>query len=124
MVSEACTVLLVDDEDMNIVILKHRLEKEGLKIAVARDGQEAIDWVSNNPKPSLILMDLMMPRVDGWKATSTIKEKHPEIIILAVSAKVDERMNAIEKGFDDFVPKPIDFKELICIIQKHLKDVA
>ena len=99
-------LLLVDDERMNTLILAKRLKKEGYVTTEAFDGVEAVEAASKDPQPMIVLMDLMMPRMDGWEATKIIKEKYPHIKILAVSAKVDEEQRVVEKASMDSVPSP------------------
>ncbi|SMF76352.1 response regulator [Pseudobacteriovorax antillogorgiicola] len=120
MTQKKVTLLLVDDEKMNTMILSRRLRKEGFDIDEAGDGQQAVASVLNKHKPDLILMDLMMPVMDGWEATKQIKQKFPDVKIIAVSAKVDEEFHTIEQGFDGFCAKPINFKVLIKKIEQVL----
>ena len=119
--SKKLTLLLVDDEKMNTMILSRRLRKEGYIVDEACDGVEAVDSVLNKAKPDLILMDLMMPRMDGWEATKKIKAKFPDVKIIAVSAKVDEELHVLEQDFDGFCPKPINFKVLLKKIEQAFK---
>lgn len=122
MVDKKQTVLVVDDEVMNVMILSRRLKKEGFVVEEASDGQVAIDMVSAAADiPDIVLMDLMMPNLDGWEATKKLKEKFPHIKVIAVSAKVDEEMRSAQNGFDDFCPKPVNFKLLISKIEQVLQ---
>lgn len=108
------SLMVVDDEEMNTMILGRRLRKEGYEVLEACDGLDAISKiVSAETRPHLILMDLMMPRLDGWEACKQIKAKYPEIKIIAVSAKVDEEVRSQASGFDGFCSKPVNFKTML-----------
>ncbi len=107
-------LLIVDDVDDNRLVLRAICRKiEGFEIQEAEDGIEAIEkadsWV-----PHIILMDIMMPRMDGFQASKAIKERHPEIVIMAVTAVIDPQMeeNMAAIGVGTYIRKPID-KELI-----------
>lgn len=119
MLGEGLTILLVDDEVMNSMILQRRLKKEGFQVEIAGHGEEAVSYVKANPVPALILMDLMMPIMDGWEASRLIKDHNPAIPIIAVSAKVDEENSP--NIFDDFCPKPINFEFLIQKMKLYLE---
>ena len=108
-------ILVVDDEDLNTFFLSKMLEKDGHEVFVANDGEQAITKVSKN-MPDLILMDIMMPKMDGYEATKIIKEKNegkflPIIFISALSGN-DAIINCLEYGGDDYICKPID-KEIL-----------
>jgi diguanylate cyclase (GGDEF)-like protein len=116
-------ILLVDDVDINLDILKELL-KEKYELLCARDGQEAIDVVMSE-NIDLILLDIMMPKLDGYKVCSILKqqEKTKRIPIIFVTSKVDEE--SIAKGYDmgavDYVTKPYKRKELLARIKTHLE---
>ena len=116
----SASVMVVDDEAMNSAILKRRLDRKGFNVEAATNGQEALDAVVADPFPDLILMDLMMPVMDGWEATKRIKEQFPLVKVIAVSAKADEEYSYKEKGFDDFCKKPIEWEFLMKKICKAL----
>ena len=111
-------ILLVDDEAMNSMILTRRLRKQGFIVETASNGQEAVDYMEQNPKPDVILMDLMMPVMDGWQSSEIIKEKFPDLGIIAVSAKTDEDVSA--NKFDEFCSKPVNFDVLLKQIEKFI----
>ncbi|MDP3464635.1 MAG: response regulator [Sulfuricurvum sp.] len=107
-------LLIVDDVEDNRLVLRAICRKmEGFEIREAEDGIEAVERVEEW-HPNIILMDVMMPRMDGFTASKIIKERYPEIIIMAVTAVVDPQMeeNMASIGVSAYIRKPID-KEII-----------
>ncbi len=109
-------VLYVEDNEDNIYMLTRRLERRGMSVVVARDGQQGIDGAKSE-KPDVILMDLSLPVMDGWEATRRLKEM-PEtsaIPIIALSAHVmsGEREKALAAGCDEFDTKPVEIDRLM-----------
>jgi len=107
-------LLIVDDSEDNRLVLKTLCRKlEGFEIKEAVDGLEAVD-MAGSWSPHIILMDIMMPNLDGFEASKIIKERHPDIVIIAVTAvndsRVQENMRAI--GVEIYIHKPVD-RELI-----------
>jgi CheY-like chemotaxis protein len=109
-------ILIVEDNEMNRDMLSRRLERKGFEIVMAEDGKKGVD-MSKSESPDLILMDLSLPIMDGWEATSTIKSdddtKNIPIIVLTAHAMSGDREKAIEAGADEYDTKPIDFKRLL-----------
>lgn len=118
-------VLIVDDEEMNLVVLSKILQRAGYRTETAVHGKDAVQKALDI-RPGLILMDLMMPVMSGWDATKALKENpdSKDIPILAVTALSNERDAALQFGFDGFCPKPIDFNNLIKLIQGFLQQTA
>jgi CheY-like chemotaxis protein len=109
-------ILIVEDNEMNRDMLSRRLERKGFNIVMAEDGKKGVD-MSLSETPDLILMDLSLPIMDGWEATSTIKA-NPEtkdipIIVLTAHAMSGDREKALEAGADEYDTKPIEFKRLL-----------
>ena len=109
-------ILIVEDNEMNRDMLSRRLERKGFNIVMAEDGKNGVD-MSLSETPDLILMDLSLPIMDGWEATSTIKA-NPEtkdipIIVLTAHAMAGDREKALEAGADEYDTKPIEFKRLL-----------
>lgn len=116
------TVLIVDDSNTNIFLLQSILETEGIESSVAVSGKEAFDLIETK-KPSLILLDIMMPDQDGFMVLEKIKSK-PEIKnipVVFITAKYDEnlRNKAIEAGAIDLIHKPIDVYDVL----KRVKNI-
>ena len=115
------TILVVDDEKMIINLLKHNLEKEGYNVIEAYDGLEAID-VATSEKPDLILLDIMLPKLDGLSVCKRIKNMM-NVPILMVSAKDEEldKIVGLELGADDYITKPFSVRELLARIKANLR---
>jgi len=121
------TILIVEDNEMNRDMLGRRLEREGYEVAIAGDGEEALDRIAAAP-PDLIVMDLSLPRLDGWEATRRLKAEDATraipIVVLTAHALEHERRKALDTGCDDFDVKPIDFPRLLGKIRHQLGEAA
>jgi DNA-binding response OmpR family regulator len=118
------TILIVDDEPKNIDYLEQELEGFGYSTISAANGEEALAIVRTNP-PSLILLDVMMPVMDGFETCSILKASDetrfiPVIIMTALDA-VEDRVKGIKAGADDFLTKPVDERELLARIETSLR---
>jgi CheY-like chemotaxis protein len=116
------TVLLVEDQKYNLLVLKKMLERMGITVISAENGQEALDICNANTNFDLVLMDLKMPVMDGYHAMKEIKKMKPEIKIIAETAYAlagDEK-KILAAGFDDYLPKPITKESLDIIISRNL----
>ncbi|OCT13174.1 two-component system response regulator [Paenibacillus pectinilyticus] len=116
-------ILLVEDNEMNRDMLSRRLLRKGFEVIMAVDGQQGVD-AARLEAPSLILMDMSLPVMDGWQATRLLKAA-PEtrgipIIALTAHAMATDRQMAFEAGCDDFDTKPIDWNRLLDKIQTFL----
>lgn len=117
-------ILLVDDEEMNRDFLQRRLQKRGYEVETAVDGAEACAKIAG-VQPDLVLMDVMMPFMDGLQATRKLKAQ-PEtraipVIALTALAMEGDREKVIEAGCDDYATKPIDLPVLLEKIQALLE---
>ena len=123
MESEA-TILIVDDEPINVDMLIQELDEEGYNLLTARDGEEALIKVQEHP-PDLVLLDVMMPKVDGFTVCRILKGSGKTIlipVILLTSLRANEdRVRGIEAGADDFISKPFDRDELLAKIRFLLR---
>ena len=117
-------ILNVEDNPDNIYMLTRRLKKKGFDIIIAGDGQEGIDKAIEEA-PDLILMDLSLPTMDGWTATSKIKEiekvKDIPVIALSAHAMPEHRDRALKAGCSDYDTKPVDIKRLLGKIGQFIK---
>tara|TARA_B100001142_G_C13759395_1_gene432602 strand:+ start:60 stop:425 length:366 start_codon:yes stop_codon:yes gene_type:complete len=118
-------ILIVEDNEMNRDMLSRRLMRKGFEIVMAEDGQKGVD-MSKSEDPDLILMDLSLPVMDGWEATSTIKADPDTnsipIIVLTAHAMAGDREKALGAGADEYDTKPIEFKRLLGKIKEFLND--
>ena len=117
-------ILIVEDNEMNRDMLSRRLERKGFEVVMAEDGKKGVD-MSQTENPDLILMDLSLPVMDGWEATSTIKANNLTssipIIVLTAHAMAGDREKALEAGADEYDTKPIEFKRLLGKIKEFLR---
>lgn len=118
------TILMADDDMRNIYALTTVLENEGVNIICAYDGKEAMEKLEKNPQIDLVLMDIMMPVMDGYQAMTEIRknDKYKKIPLLAVTAKAmeGEKEKCSDAGASDYIPKPINQEQLISKIKYHL----
>ncbi len=114
-------ILVVDDEKNICELLRLYLEKEGFGVLMAFDGEQAVESVKKNA-PALVLLDIMMPRVDGWEAVRQIREfsKVP-IIMLTAKGEVFDKVMGLELGADDYIVKPFDTKEVVARVKAVLR---
>jgi two-component system, cell cycle response regulator DivK len=119
------TVLLVEDNEDNLVIYSTILRYSGFDVVEARDGQTGID-MARSVKPSLILMDVSIPVIDGWEATRQLKADpstaHIPIIALTAHALASDRQKAIDVGCDDYIAKPAEPRVVLAAVQRHLRN--
>ncbi len=116
-------ILVVEDNKDNMTLITDVLHSLGYAVLSAKDGEEGVN-VARAEKPDLILMDLSLPRVDGWTATRMIKED-PEItnipvIALTAHAMAGDRERALEAGCNDYITKPINMRELASKLKQYL----
>ncbi len=119
--AETIRVLLVEDNELNRDMLIRRLNRAGIEVVVAENGQQALDKMLAE-QPSVVLMDMNLPVMDGWTASRKAREaeriSHIPIIALTAHAMEADRLNALEAGCDDYATKPVDFPGLLIKIEK------
>ena len=115
------TILVVDDEKNIVDIVKYNLEKEGYKVLCAFNGQEGLDMaLAENPE--LILLDIMMPKMDGFEVCKKVREKmQTPIIMLTARAEEIDKVLGFELGADDYVTKPFSVRELMARVKANLR---
>ena len=120
------TVLIADDDVRNIFSLTKALEQLNVKVVSAVDGKEALRQLEENPDIDAVLMDMMMPELDGYETTSLIRKnpRYKNLPILAVTAKamIGDRDKCIQAGASDYISKPVDIDQLISLLKVWLYD--
>ncbi|MEE1946531.1 response regulator [Pedobacter sp. KR3-3] len=120
------TVLIADDDVRNIFSLTKALEQHQMKVLPAIDGKEALKVLGENPKVDVVLMDMMMPELDGYETTRAIRAMggYKQLPILAVTAKamMGDREKCIAAGASDYISKPVDVDQLISLLRVWLYD--
>jgi two-component system, cell cycle response regulator DivK len=120
-------ILLVEDNEMNRDMLSRRLGRRGYAVALAVDGQEGLERVQAD-LPDLVLLDMDLPRVDGWEVARRLKASPSTsaipIIALTAHAMVGDRDRALEAGCDDYDTKPVEFTRLLEKIETLLSRVG
>ena len=118
------TILIVEDEKDIVKMLDYNLKKEGYKTLVANDGEDALD-MANTKLPDIILLDLMLPGVDGLEVCKELKSERKTsaipVIMLTAKAQESDKVVGLELGADDYVTKPFSPRELIARIKAVLR---
>ncbi len=116
-------ILVVEDNEMNRDMLSRRLTRQGYGVIVACDGEEGLA-MARTELPDLIIMDLSLPRVDGWEVTRRLKAEETTrdipIIALTAHAMSTDRDKALAAGCNDFDTKPVDFERLIAKVRRAI----
>ena len=117
----AKTVLIVED-DRNIAdLLRLYLEKEGYEVAIALDGLKGVEKF-RELKPTLVLLDVMLPGMDGWGVCRTIRaEAKTPIIMLTAKSETEDKVMGLKQGADDYITKPFEMKEVLARIEAVLR---
>ncbi len=119
---EGKKILIAEDDAYVVKYLEMALKPLKLKIIVANNGEEAINYVKNDPEIALVLMDIRMPVMGGHEATQLIKKERPDLPIIAQTAfaLAGDKEKALEAGCDDYISKPINRTQLISLIEKYI----
>ena len=115
-------ILIVDDEKAIVDILNHNLKREGYETVVAYDGEEAISLYEKE-NPNLVLLDVMLPKMDGFSVCKSIRQTGDNIPILMVTAKEDvvDKVIGLELGADDYITKPFSVREVMARVKANLR---
>ena len=111
------TILIVDDNEINLILFRFNLKNMDINILEAKNGKEAVETYKANPDICLVLMDILMPVVSGIEAAKIIKEINPKIIIISQTA-LHSPDSIKTENFDYHITKPINFKDLKKLINK------
>ena len=117
-------ILVVDDNQDNAEIIRQYLEIRGYPITVAHNGDEAL-VAFEQVKPSLVLLDVMMPGRDGWEVCRLMKQhpvlgKHVRVVMVTALDEWEDKREALQTGADDYVEKPFDLPSLAATVQRNL----
>jgi DNA-binding response OmpR family regulator len=112
-------ILVVDDEPQVVWMLQFSLEAEGYQTLSARDGRAALDEVREH-HPSIVLLDIMMPVMDGWAFLEELQalpaDERPRVIVVSARSSLRDRAKAVELGADAFVAKPFNVDDLLVVL--------
>lgn len=114
-------ILIVDDEPNILLSLEFLFKKEGYQVLIARDGEEALEIIESQT-PQLIILDIMMPRVDGYQVCSHVKSHYPStrVIFLTAKSKAKDLQKGLDLGADLYLTKPFSTKEIITKVRTLL----
>jgi CheY-like chemotaxis protein len=120
------TVLIADDDVRNIFSLTKSLEKHQMRVISATDGKEALAQLQQHPETSIVLMDMMMPEMDGYESTTKIRQnprfKNLPVIAVTAKAMMGDREKCIRAGASDYISKPVDIDQLVSLLRVWLYD--
>ncbi|HEY2890251.1 MAG TPA: response regulator, partial [Dongiaceae bacterium] len=118
------TVLLVDDDARNIFALSSALERHGLEVLTATTGREAVSIINSNPRIAIVLMDIMMPEMDGYETMQVIRQnadlRRLPIVALTARAMKGDREKCMEAGASDYLAKPVNTDQLLSALRMWL----
>ena len=116
------TILIVEDDPSILLGLRKNLEFEGYGVLIARDGEEGLAMAFDN-SPDLILLDIMLPHVNGFEICRSVRKHEPTVPILIISAKDQEidKIMGLDLGADDYITKPFSVKELLARVKAALR---
>ena len=118
------TVLIVEDDEAIANSVAYSLDRAGYRTLRAGDGAQALR-LFRQQRPDLVILDLMLPQMDGWRVTEELRREDPRVPVIVCSARTSEfdRVHGLEMGADDYVTKPFSMKELLARVQAHLRRV-
>jgi CheY-like chemotaxis protein len=121
-------VMVIDDDYRNIYALASMLEAYGMNVSFAENGRDGIKALANMPDVDIVLMDVMMPGMDGYEATEAIRrmDQFSELPIIALTAKAmsGDREKCLAAGASDYIPKPVDADRLLAMIGQWVRPRA
>jgi DNA-binding response OmpR family regulator len=121
-VPTGATVLIVEDDDATADAIAYHLDRAGFRTLKAADGARGLR-LFRQQRPDLVILDLMLPELDGWRFTQEVRRDDRRVPLIMVSARTSEhdRVHGLELGADDYVTKPFSMKELLARVQAHLR---
>lgn len=116
-------ILIVDDDQNICELLRLYLAKEGYETLIAHDGEKALELFEQN-KPNMVLLDVMMPRMDGWEVCRRIRaQANTPIIMLTAKGETFDKVLGLELGADDYITKPFAMRELMARVKANIRRV-
>jgi len=119
------TAVVVEDDQIIVKLLEHMLTRNGFEVQTALNGREAVAFMENLPAPTLVLLDVMLPYLDGFELITKIREhatwKEVPIIMLTAKSQEQNIVRALDKGANDYVVKPFRPGELMSRIRRVMK---
>ncbi|MDF0708386.1 MAG: response regulator [Bacteroidota bacterium] len=116
-------ILIVDDEPNIVMSLEYAFKKKDFEVFIARDGTEALE-IAEKEKPDLVLLDIMMPEMDGYETLKRIREnkdlKHAKVVFLSAKSKEKDVEKGLKMGADSYMTKPFSIKKVISDIEELL----
>jgi len=120
----AKSILIVEDDNNIADLLRLYLEKEGYQATIAADGTQGID-LYRKLRPNLVLLDVMMPGVDGWGVLRAIRQdSQTPVIMLTAKGETTDKVSGLKQGADDYITKPFEMKEVLARIEAVLRRAA
>ena len=117
----AGTILIIEDDNNIADLLRLYLEKEGYEAVIASDGLQGVE-LFRRLHPELILLDVMLPGMDGWGVCRTVRnESKTPIIMLTAKSETEDKVNGLKQGADDYITKPFEMKEVLARIEAVLR---
>ena len=118
------TVLIVEDDEAISDSIAYALDRAGFRTLRAGDGGQGLR-LFRQQRPDLVILDLMLPQMDGWRVTEELRKEDPRVPVIVCSARTSEfdRVHGLEMGADDYVTKPFSMKELLARVHAHLRRV-
>ena len=117
-------VLIVDDDVRNIFALMSLLERHGMQATYAENGRDALEHLGSHPDVDMVLMDVMMPEMDGYETTRAIRDQlgRRDLPVIALTAKAmkGDRQNCLDAGASDYIAKPVDTEQLLSLLRVWL----
>ena len=118
-------ILVVEDDPQNLYLVKYLLEKSGFEVVVARDGEEGVA-AAQESRPDIILMDMLLPKMDGYEATKAIKAMpvlaSVKIVALTAYSMKGDKAKVLEAGCEGYIPKPLDPSSFVSEVEEYLSE--